>query len=75
MAVMAVQPQAEDPLVGYVIEALRGGEMTPPALIEKLTQERRVSDAAIRVVIWYLISQHQLELSPEQRLRLAPAGA
>ena len=51
---------------------LRGGEMTPSELIQALSGQ--LSDEEIRVAIWYLISQNQLELSADQKLRLTHAA-
>ena len=66
-----VTPEA---LKEAVIEALRDGEKTPSDLIDALTRQKNLFDADIRVAIWYLISQNELELSAEQKLRLASAG-
>ena len=73
MAGMAATPHPNLP-VDDVLEALRNGEMSPSELITTLTR-RDISDAAIRMAIWYLISQNQLELSEDQQLRLIHAAA
>lgn len=63
-------------LTGAVREALRDRELTPSELIQALAnQANQVSDADIRVAIWYLISQNELELSADQRLRLVQSAA
>ena len=54
-----------------VIEVLRDGEKTPRELIDTLTRQKTCFDADIRVAIWYLISQNELELSAKQKLHLA----
>lgn len=55
-----------------VRNVLRDGEMTPSQLIEALSDQ--LSDEDIRVAIWYLISQNELELSADQKLRLTHAA-
>jgi len=55
-----------------VVEALQNGEMTPGDLIRVLSNDQHLPHAAVRVAIWYLISQNELELSSEQKLRLVP---
>jgi hypothetical protein len=58
-----------------VVEALKKGEMMPADLIKTLSDERHLPDAAVRVAIWYLISQDEIEFSSEQKLRLSRAEA
>ncbi|HTD24538.1 MAG TPA: hypothetical protein VK738_17905 [Terriglobales bacterium] len=73
MAGMAVQqPHPESSIRDEVIEVLRGHEMTPSELIANLAKEKSLSDVAIRVAIWYLISQNAVEFSADQKLRLVP---
>jgi hypothetical protein len=74
MAVMAAQPTPEDLTMQAIIETLRNGELSPSELINTLVEHLNLSDAAIRVAIWYLISQNELELSAEQKLRLVHAA-
>lgn len=71
MGEMAVRTFPER-LTQPIREALRDREMTPSELIQSLANQ--LSDADVRVAIWYLISQHELELSADQKLRL-PGGA
>lgn len=72
MAGMAAHPLPNLP-INDVIEALQGRQMSPSELIAELTH-KDLSDAAVRVTIWYLISQNQLELSEDQQLRLVRAA-
>jgi hypothetical protein len=58
-----------------VVEALRKGEMMPAELIKTLSDEKHLPDAAVRVAIWYLISQDEVAFSSEQKLRLSRAEA
>jgi hypothetical protein len=51
---------------------LRDREMTPSELIGALSNQ--FSDEDIRVAVWYLISQNELELSADQKLRLTRAA-
>lgn len=75
MAVMAAaQPSPEAITIQAIVEILRNGELSPSDLIRTLVENRKLSDTAIRVAIWYLISQNELELSEEQKLRLAHAA-
>lgn len=74
MAVMAAQPSPEALAIQAIIETLGNGELTPSELIKTVVEERHLSDAAIRVAIWYLISQNQLELSADQKLRALHAA-
>ena len=71
MAEMAL-PLNPDLPIDDVLEVLQRGEMSPSELIQALAS-RNISDADVRTTIWYLISQNQLELSDNQRLRLAAA--
>lgn len=75
MAVMAVaQPTPEATTIQAILETLKAGELSPSDLIKIIVEKQKLSDAAIRVGIWYLISQHLLELSADQKLRLATAA-
>ncbi len=76
MAVMAAaQPSPEAITIQAIIEILReSGELSPSDLIRTLVEDRKLADTAIRVAIWYLISQNELELSADQKLRLAHAA-
>lgn len=65
-------PLNPDLPIDDVLEALQRGEMSPSELIQTLAV-KDISDASVRMAIWYLISQNQLELSDNQRLRLAAA--
>lgn len=67
MGEMAVRTFPER-LTRPVRNALREREMTPSELIQALANQ--LSDADVRVAIWYLISQRELELSADQKLRL-----
>ena len=69
MAGMA-SPLNPDLPIDAVLEVLQSGEMSPSELIQALLG-KNISDASARMAIWYLISQNQLELSDNQRLRLA----
>lgn len=51
---------------------LRDREMTPSELIGALANQ--FSDEDIRVAVWYLIAQNELELSADQKLRLTHAA-
>lgn len=68
MAAARIHPDYLTP----VRAVLQGHEMTPSELIQALSGQ--LSDEDIRVAIWYLISQNQLELSADQKLRLTPAA-
>lgn len=75
MAVMAgTQPSPDAVTTQAILETLQHGEVSPPELIKTLVEKCSLSDAAIRVAIWYLISQNKLELSADQKLRLAHAA-
>jgi len=76
MAVMATQhPHPEADTMQAIREALKSGELSPSDLIQAVVSSHQgLTDAAIRVAIWYLISQNELELSAEQKLRLAHAA-
>jgi hypothetical protein len=76
MAVMAVaQPSPEATTIQAITEALRRAqELSPSDLIREVVENHQLSDAAIRVAIWYMISQNELELSADQKLRLVPAA-
>lgn len=75
MAVMAAQPSPDALTIQAIIETLRNNaELSPSDLIRTLVENRKLSDVAIRVGIWYLISQNELELSADQKLRLAHAA-
>lgn len=69
MAVRAFSDRLTQPLR----DVLRNREMTPSELIEALAGQ--LSDADVRVAIWYLISQRELELSADQKLRLVHGTA
>lgn len=71
----AVQHLSQEALTrDAVVKALQNLEMMPGDLIRTLSTNNHLSDAAVRVAIWYLISQNELELSSEQKLRLVHAG-
>ncbi|HWZ45049.1 MAG TPA: hypothetical protein VNW97_16360 [Candidatus Saccharimonadales bacterium] len=76
MAGTAAQPLHPEAMTrDAVVEALQDGEMMPGELIKTLSDKKHLPDAAVRIAIWYLISQNELELSSEQKLRLVRAGA
>jgi hypothetical protein len=74
MPVMAAHPTPQAIATQAIIETLGNAELTPAELISAVGEQRNLSDAVIRVAIWYLISQNQLELSADQKLRVAHAA-
>lgn len=70
MAMPAVATSSEKRARQAILASLAQNRYSPLELMEEIEEAEGLSDAVVRDVIWVLIEERKVELSPDQKLSL-----